>query len=84
MSLYSELIPKCVKPWKESVEIGIRVWYWQREIFDFLKVCYGLKSASEVFRAYLTHKLDEIRFESLIDDPDMWIQLTLKPIGKEY
>ena len=49
-----------------------------------VRALYGLKSACAAFRAYMSDKLDDLGFKSLVADPDVWMRSLVKPDEEEY
>jgi hypothetical protein len=48
------------------------------------KALYGLKSSGAMFRAFLAETLDAMGYRPSYADPDVWLQLAVKPDGFEY
>ena len=53
------------------------------KIFVVVRVSCGLNSASAAFRSFMAKRLDEMNFVSSTADPDVWLQLAIKPDGSE-
>jgi hypothetical protein len=52
--------------------------------FLVVKALYGLKSASFSFQSYMAEKLTEMRFQSSLADPDVWLRAATKRDGEQY
>ena len=48
------------------------------------RALYGMKSASASFRLFMAEKLDNLRFITLVADPDVWMRPAVKASGEEY
>ena len=47
-------------------------------------VLYGLKSSAAAFREFLSERVDEMGFKSIIVDPNVWIRPATKADGEQY
>ena len=48
------------------------------------KALYILKNSSAAFRAFLAETLDQMGYMPSYDDPDLWLQPSVKPDSFEY
>jgi hypothetical protein len=73
--------PCCKKIWFEG---GIKCSKVQGKVCVLVHSLYGLKSAGAAFRLSLAQILQDLGYESLKADPDVWLQKAVKDDGHEY
>ena len=54
------------------------------KVFIIMMASYGLKSSRVAFRAFFAGRIDEMGFESIIADTDVWFTPATKADGEHY
>ena len=93
IAAFNDLDLKCVDTENAYLTATCREKIWTRigpefgmdegKVFIVVRALYGIKISGKSFRAFITERLDDMGFKSIIADPDAWMREDTKSDGEE-